>query len=94
MTLHRPLSRKDLRKLAYPGKPSVKGRALYADLHVQMTIRSSYKEAGYSRVTIEPIFMVYISRWRDRRQWIQWRSNGVLEADLLSFMEAYLAPGN
>ncbi|UCD38937.1 MAG: hypothetical protein JSW54_05520 [Fidelibacterota bacterium] len=94
ITKHQPLSRKALRKLAFAGTPGIKGRVLYADFHVQFSIRSSFSRPEYSRVTVEPVFMVYLSRWGDHRQWIQWRSNGVVELDLLASIEIYLQSGN
>ena len=92
ITLHQTLSLKSLQALAYPGKPGLWGKALHADLHVLISTRQSYTRPDYSRVTIQPVFMVYISRWGDRRQWIQWRSNGTLEKELLSHIEADLQP--
>ncbi|MFB0517183.1 MAG: hypothetical protein ACETWG_11355 [Candidatus Neomarinimicrobiota bacterium] len=92
ITLHRPLPKRGLKQLAYPGRPGIWGKMLHADLHVLVSIRLSYARPEYSRVTIQPVFLVYISRWRDRRQWIQWRSNGTLERELLSLIEAYLQP--
>jgi len=92
ITLRQILSLKDLKVLAYPGKPGLWGKALHADLQVLISIRLSYTSPDFSRVTIQPVFMVYISRWRDRRQWIQWRSNGMLEEELLSHIEADLQP--
>ncbi|MBA7595022.1 hypothetical protein ES703_01981 [subsurface metagenome] len=92
ITLQQTLSLKGLKALAYPGKPGLWGKALHADLHVLISIRPSYTRPDFRRVTIQPVFMVYISRWGDRRQWIQWRSNGTLEKELLSFIEADLQP--
>ncbi len=92
ITLHQPLPVKGLKALAYPGRPGLWGKALHADLHVLLSIRPSHARPDYSRVTIRPIFMVYISRWGDRRQWIRWRSNGTLESELLSHIEAVLQP--
>lgn len=90
VTLHQTLSMKELRRLAYRGDPSLRGKAIHADLHVQLSIRPSYVRDDHSRVTVQPVFLVYISRFRDRRQWIQWRSNGTLEGDLLDAIEAQL----
>jgi hypothetical protein len=90
VTLHQTLSMKELRRLAYRGDPSLRGKAIHADLHVQLSIRPSYVRDDHSRVTVQPVFLVYISRFRDRRQWIQWRSNGTLEAELLENIEAQL----
>ncbi|MFC1619644.1 hypothetical protein ACFL45_06825 [Candidatus Neomarinimicrobiota bacterium] len=90
VTLHQTLSMKELRRLAYRGDPSLRGKAIHADLHVQLSIRSSYVRDDHSRVTVQPVFLVYVSRFRDRRQWIQWRSNGTLEAELLENIEAQL----
>ena len=92
ITLNQTLPLKGLKALAYPGKPGLWGKALYADLHVLISIRPSYTCSDYSRVIIQPVFMVYISRWGDRRQWIQWRSNGTLEKELLFYIEADLQP--
>ncbi len=92
ITLHQPLPVKGLKALAYPGRPGLWGKALHADLHMLLSSRPSHARPDYSRVTIRPIFMVYISRWGDRRQWIRWRSNGTLESELLSHIEAVLQP--
>lgn len=90
VTLHQKLSLKKLRKLAYQGKPSLRGKPIHADLHVQLSIRPSYVRDDHCRITVQPIFLVYISRFRDRRQWIEWRSNGMLENELLEAIEAQL----
>ncbi|MFC1484312.1 hypothetical protein ACFL5M_02060 [Candidatus Neomarinimicrobiota bacterium] len=90
VTLHQTLNLKELRRLAYRGDPSLRGKAIHADLHVQLSVRPSYVRDDHSRVTVQPVFLVYISRFRDRRQWIQWRSNGTLEAELLENIEAQL----
>lgn len=90
VTLHQNLSLKKLRKLAYRGDPGLSGKPIHADLHVQLSVRPSYVRDDHSRVTVQPIFLVYISRFRDRRQWIEWRSNGTLESELLEAIEAQL----
>ena len=90
ITLHQKLSLKKLRKLAYRGYPSLRGKPIHADFHVQLSVRPSYVRDDHSRITVQPIFLVYISRFRDRRQWIEWRSNGTLESELLEAIEAQL----
>jgi hypothetical protein len=90
VTLHQNLSLKKLRKLAYRGNPGLRGKPIHADLHVQLSVRPSYVQDDHSRITVQPIFLVYISRFRDRRQWIEWRSNGTLEGELLETIEAQL----
>ena len=45
-----------------------------------------------SRVRVEPIYKVYLSRFRDRRQWIEWRSNGTLERELLAAIAELIEP--
>jgi hypothetical protein len=81
---------KELRRLAYRGDPSLRGKPIHADLHIQLSVRPSYLRDDHSRITVQPVFLVYISRFRDRRQWIQWRSNGALEGELLENIEAQL----
>ena len=55
ITFHRPLPLRSLKALAYPGRPGLRGQALYADLHLQLSIRPSYARPDYSRVTIQPV---------------------------------------
>ena len=62
ITLQQTLSLKDLKALAYPDKPGLWGKALHADLQVLISIKPSYTRPDFSRVTIQPVFMVYISR--------------------------------
>jgi hypothetical protein len=94
VTLHQTLSLKELRRLAYRGDPGLRGKPIHADLHLQISIRPSYVRDDHSRVTVQPVILVYISRFRDRRQWIEWRSTGTLEKELLQVIESQLFSGN
>lgn len=81
---------KGLKALARRGDPGLWGVLLAARLTVRLVIRSSHVQAGYSRITIQPEFMAYISRLGDQRQWIRWVSNGDLEDELFAGIEAHL----
>lgn len=89
-TRSQTLDAKGLKALAVRGDPGLWGVLLAARLTVRLDIRPSHVQAGTSRITIQPEFMAYISRLGDHRQWIRWRSNGVLEDDLFTRIAAQL----
>ncbi len=87
-----PLSKRTLKQLAAPGITGLKGKLMGAELQLVLSIRSSYTQSEFSRITVQPIFLVYVSRWRDQRQWIQWYSNNKLENEIITSIEAELNP--
>lgn len=89
-TRSQTLDARGLKALAVRGDPGLRGVLLAARLTVELVIRPSHVQAGTSRITIQPEFMAYISRLGDHRQWIRWLSNGVLEDDLFTRIEAQL----
>ncbi len=92
VTEKQPLPLKTLRALAQPGKPRLRGKKLRATLQLVVSIQSAPGSPGYSRVRLEPAYNVYLSRWGDRRQWIQWQSNRSLERQLLEALEELFEP--
>ena len=90
ITVPQPLPIKAARRLARPGRPGLRGRPLAARLHVELTLAPSRSRKDASRITIQPVFRVYISRWGDQRQWIQWQSNATVELELLAGIGAQL----
>ncbi len=89
-TRSQSLDRKGLKALARRGDPGLWGVLVSARLTVRLDVRPSRVQPGYSRITIQPEFMAYISRLGDHRQWIRWLSKGVLEDDLFTRIEAHL----
>ncbi len=73
-----------LHALAEPGRSALRGKKLRATLQVVITIIAAPGISNTTRVRVEPIYRVYLSLWGDRRQWIEWRSNGTLEKKLLA----------
>lgn len=89
-TRKQTLSVKGIKALARRGDPGLWGVLLAARLTVRLAIRRSHIQTGYSRITIHPEFMAYISQLGDHRQWIRWVSNDVLEDELFAGIEALL----
>ncbi len=73
-----------LEALAAPGQTALRGKKLRATLQLVITIREAPGVSTTTRVRVEPTYRVYLSLWGDRRQWIEWRSNGTLERRLLA----------
>lgn len=73
-----------LEALSEPGRSALRGKRLRATLQLVITIRAAPGNPTTTRVRVEPIYRVYLSLWGDRRQWIEWRSNGTLERRLLA----------
>ncbi len=73
-----------LEALAAPGRTTLRGKKLRATLQLMITVSAVPGNSSTTRVRVEPIYRVYISRWGDHRQWIEWRSNGTLERGLLT----------
>jgi len=91
MTHPRILGKKGLKQLAYRGKGRLRGIVLDAQVQIHIRIAPSYRRQGYSRATIELEYRVHISRLGDRRQWIQWISNGKLEEEVFEEIERNLS---
>ena len=83
VTYVQPLPLATLEALAAPGRSALRGKKLRATLQLVITISLAPGNSATTRVRVEPIYRVYLSLWRDRRQWIEWRSNGTLERLLL-----------
>ena len=73
-----------LEALAEPGRTALRGKKLRASLQLVITISEAPGISTTTRVRVEPTYRVYLSLWGDRRQWIEWRSNGTLERRLLT----------
>ena len=93
VTFQRPLPLRQLRALAHKTRPGLRGKTLSASLQVRFSLTPARSDPALSRLTITPVFMVYISSWGDQRQWIEWRSNGVLEQDLFTLVASRLDGG-
>ncbi len=84
LTYEQALPLPALEALAEPGRPTLRGKKLRATLQLVITISEAPGNSTTTRVRVEPTFRVYLSLWGDRRQWIEWRSNGILEKRLLT----------
>ncbi len=73
-----------LEALAAPGRTGLRGKKLRATLQLVISISAVPGISTTTRVRVEPTYRVYLSLWGDRRQWIEWRSNGTLERLLLA----------
>jgi len=73
------LSIKQLKHWADPHGNAPGGKSLRARLTLEFQLREQINDARNTRIIIRPVFEVYVSRWGDRRQWIEWMSNGVVE---------------
>lgn len=79
--------------LAIPITKKVRGKILDAYVTVEVRFQDSQDRRGYQRVSINSIYQVYVSRLGDKRQWIQWRSNGTVERAILENMRTRLSGG-
>ena len=94
VTFQRPLPLRQLKALAHKRRPGgLRGKALSANLQVQLSLSPARGSPDGYRLTIRPVFMVYTSAWGDQRQWIEWRSNGALEQELFGLVESQLEGG-
>ncbi len=93
VTFQRPLSLRQLKALAHKARPGLRGKTLSASLQVRLSLSAARSGPGANRLTIRPVFMVYTSGWGDQRQWIEWRSSGVLEQELFSLVASLLEGG-
>ncbi len=90
LTTRRPLPLKALSALASRPSPGMRGKPLHAELQVAVSITPSRGRPDAARVTIQPEFQVYISGWRDQRQWLLWTSNQTLERELFEGIRSRL----
>lgn len=81
-----------LEALAAPGRTGLRGKKLRATLQLVITISAAPGISTTTRVRVEPTYRLYLSLWGDRRQWIEWRSNGTLERWLLAAIAEYHEP--
>lgn len=87
------LRSRDLVDLAVPITKKVRGKFLDAYVTLEVRFQSSQNLRDHRRVSINSIYQVYVSRLGDKRQWIQWRSNGTLEKTILENMITRLEGG-
>ncbi len=89
VTAPKGLTMKQLKKWADPHGNAPSGRPIKARMTIEFQLREQIAGSNRTRLIIKPIFEVYISSWGDRRQWVEWMSNGAVEA----IIEARLLSG-
>lgn len=86
LTVPVELSIKQLKRWANPHGNAPGGKPLQARLTLEFQLHEQINDEHNTRLLIRPVFKVYISSWGDRRQWVEWMSNGAVE----SFIEDQL----
>ena len=90
VTTYRPVSLRQLKTWTASGHAPIRGRPLHARYRLQIKVGSLADRPDSARVMISPSYAVYISAFGDRRQWIEWPSNGRLEQTFLAALAVEL----
>ncbi len=84
------ISLKRLKQWAEPHGNAPGGKPVRSRLSLEFQLRESVADESHTRVMIKPVFEVYTSYWGDRRQWVEWMSNGVVEAIITAQLQQNL----
>ncbi len=74
------ISIKRLKQWAKPHGNAPGGKPLRVRMFIEFQLLERVTDEHHTRVVVRPVFEVYLSSWGDRRQWVEWMSNGVVEA--------------